>query len=656
MKVNKAVQSAFAATISSSMLLSPLHASTEFWDDFVSSSMLNVTQGGTIKDKSGRIYYTTSIFFRFGPAFENYEPIVMFSPPKVSYGCGGLSVKGMFIRILGLDRLSLMLKSAGASLAWGIAIGLIYSLPGVSASFSFLNSWAKKIQQLLQNACQSGIKLGMAAGKKIPGLGEEGLLQNAFDSFKESTVDALDNWGKSLASAWGFDKAFDDNMVLNFGDDTSLSTADKQRLYESALINHLLVLSPEGNLIVNILEEIGKHNKINNFIKNLFGKDVAQIKPFDTRKLILTYNKSGKSGDGEMVLISISDLLSNYGLFSSSESKRNSIAHAIFSTAIGVSLGGSVGIDQTKKSQKTLTDFLNKAYEDISVSGDINEDEVKKVIADIAQGKYGVISTAPVGAVVKNDNLAEALVNFFWYGTSNPQVSDSMWKVLEKVPAVEFLVVAMPDPENPTIANKKDFLFLPVGEKNFSFFDRNSMGDVEGAVERSKELIEKYINATSSSESSFEPITSGSDMIFLVPDIFDKIRIIQESPKNKREELINALAQYNAYHVVKEAFHGIAMLTSETSVKVPAIHVNGDVVQAVKAGNIESENLKGRKDDYRKAINKLAGSISGLYSEMRKQLDNIILDNDFVKSPHELEKMFREQDIRNKQTVIKHLQ
>ena len=108
MKAKKSLQSAFTAVLSASLVSSPVLAGSDFWDDFMDNSLLNVTQGGTVKYGNGRIFYTTSVYFRFGPAFERYEPIIEFSPPKVSFGCGGLSIKGMFIKILGLDRLSCM--------------------------------------------------------------------------------------------------------------------------------------------------------------------------------------------------------------------------------------------------------------------------------------------------------------------------------------------------------------------------------------------------------------------------------------------------------------------------------------------------------------------------------------------------------------------
>lgn len=54
-----------------------------------------------------------------------------------------------------------------SSLAWGVAVGLIYSLPGIFNVFKTINQWAKQIQQLLAMGCQAGIALGQALGEKV---------------------------------------------------------------------------------------------------------------------------------------------------------------------------------------------------------------------------------------------------------------------------------------------------------------------------------------------------------------------------------------------------------------------------------------------------------------------------------------------------------
>lgn len=87
-----------------------------------------------------------------------------FQAPEISASCSGISFKGMFGSIINFDELEKQFSEAGESLAWGILVGIIYSLPGIGELFSKLDAWAKKIQQMLANACRSGIAIGKAAG------------------------------------------------------------------------------------------------------------------------------------------------------------------------------------------------------------------------------------------------------------------------------------------------------------------------------------------------------------------------------------------------------------------------------------------------------------------------------------------------------------
>lgn len=649
MKTKHIVQSAFSAAISSSLLVSPVAAHTDFWDDFMANSLLNVTQGGTIKYGNGRIFYTTSVYFRFGPAFEQYEPIIEFSPPKTSFGCGGLSIKGMFIKILGLDRLSLMLKSAGASLAWGIAIGLIYSLPGVSASFSFLNNWAKKIQQLLQNACQSGFNIGRHMAKKVPGLDGNKIFQDAFDSFIQEPVNSLDNYVKTKAKAWGISDMFDNNMVFTFGDDTSISKTDQERLYRSALVNHFIVPSIKGNLIAKYLKEIGKsQEKINKFIKAIYGHNIADIKPFDARIIAITYNYSASTGAHVARTFSLEEIVNDYGILS--PSKKEAIAHDFFATALVLSAGNSV----TVKAKNKVLDDLQSAYASVSHSGSVNGDGVKKMISDIINGKIAIIQSGISAPTANPNNLGSAIANYFWFGTTNPAGLSALTE-MQKVPAIAFIVIPLPDYDDPDNKNKKDFVFLPIGltESQVNFFDVSRMQNEKGAFERSKELIKKFVEGTATD-------TDMAQTVFLVPDIFDKIRIIQDSPRMRQGVLIDALAQYNAYQSIKQAFSGVLELAGINSFEIPAIHVNyntsGDSqTHLMSRGNVNSNDLIDRMDTYRDVVSSFQDSTVKLYNAMMKRLNEIPMNNDFVKSPYKLEKMFQEQDLQNKRNAVKNL-
>lgn len=151
-----------------------------------SDGFSNVTPGAAYEVNGKRVMTTTSVYFRFGPSMSTMEPIFHISPPDVSIGCNGFNLQGLFVSLLGFDRLAKMLKSAGASLAWGIVVGLVYSLPGIFSAFKMLNEWANKIMQLLQNACQSGVAIGKEMGEKMGVTDASSGIKGAVDGWMSS--------------------------------------------------------------------------------------------------------------------------------------------------------------------------------------------------------------------------------------------------------------------------------------------------------------------------------------------------------------------------------------------------------------------------------------------------------------------------------------
>jgi len=94
-------------------------------------------------------------------------PLYTIRPPRATISCAGMDFDAGMIGMLNLDTLQSMLEQAGASFAWGIMIGLIYSLPGVADAFAKLNQWARFGQNLFSNACNVGISLGKTMGSGL---------------------------------------------------------------------------------------------------------------------------------------------------------------------------------------------------------------------------------------------------------------------------------------------------------------------------------------------------------------------------------------------------------------------------------------------------------------------------------------------------------
>ena len=145
------------------------------------SATITDSEGNTVKS----MFYTGSFYYRFADS-ATPQLLWTFSPPEVEVGCNGFNLKGMFMSLLGIDQFGSMLQNAGTSLAWGVAIGLIYSLPGVASVFKFINQWAKDIQKLLSSACQSGIAIGQAIAANT--FGED------VKKFEEGVDSTLTGW------------------------------------------------------------------------------------------------------------------------------------------------------------------------------------------------------------------------------------------------------------------------------------------------------------------------------------------------------------------------------------------------------------------------------------------------------------------------------
>ena len=123
--------------------------------------LVNTTYAGTWEDPSSGIKYSTGggIKIKFKSTSNGFVPWVKGRSLSYNVGCNGISLEGGFLALLGLDDIESQLKDAGAAFAWGILIGLAYSLPAVSDVFAKIQKWARTIQGLLQNSCNIATNL-----------------------------------------------------------------------------------------------------------------------------------------------------------------------------------------------------------------------------------------------------------------------------------------------------------------------------------------------------------------------------------------------------------------------------------------------------------------------------------------------------------------
>lgn len=267
----------------------------------LANALSNYTPAKTITSTNAKgdvvktSFYSGGYYFRF--ASESYNPPLWYiSPPSIEAGCNGFNMKGMFVSILGLDQFGAMLQNAGAALAWGVAIGLIYSLPGVASAFKMINQWAQDIQKLLSMACSSGMAIGQAIGSKV---GEKaGPMVN---DIKSQTIDKLpspsvptflQDGKKAMGDAFG-----NLDLGLSASWDSGITFSGKDQISETqrsdivAKLGNIFIDKSVGSTIYNdYLKRSVKGSKtINSFIKSPINKPISLI------NMTLTYNSSKAS-------------------------------------------------------------------------------------------------------------------------------------------------------------------------------------------------------------------------------------------------------------------------------------------------------------------------------------------------------------------------
>lgn len=139
---------------------------------------------------------TTGMKYHYGGSYEftfkggnKYQPWVTGSEPEIKIGCNGISLKGGFVGLLGLNELKDQIKDAGQSLAWGAFISLQYAVPGLFQVFTKIREWAATIQNMLQNACN----IGKALASSNPAMNS---MKNTIEDWQQSNgiSTTLNSW------------------------------------------------------------------------------------------------------------------------------------------------------------------------------------------------------------------------------------------------------------------------------------------------------------------------------------------------------------------------------------------------------------------------------------------------------------------------------
>lgn len=95
----------------------------------------------------------------------NFPPVFSFGAPSLKASCSGISFDAGYAVFMNLERLGQQLSQAGASLAYGVLIGLVYTMPGVEQAFTKLNEWSQWLQSFLSESCNIGTAIGKSLGR-----------------------------------------------------------------------------------------------------------------------------------------------------------------------------------------------------------------------------------------------------------------------------------------------------------------------------------------------------------------------------------------------------------------------------------------------------------------------------------------------------------
>ncbi|GAB1537064.1 hypothetical protein ADMFC3_26950 [Geovibrio sp. ADMFC3] len=133
-----------------------------FLDDL--GVMSNITTPGSFEAGGRHVFSGGSLSMRFN---NNIPPIATFQPPSLRVSCSGLDFNAGLVSILSLDVIQDLLSRGGTTLAWGLLIGLSYSLPTVANVFEKIQKYVRMMQELSGNLCQIGENLGRKIGDEL---------------------------------------------------------------------------------------------------------------------------------------------------------------------------------------------------------------------------------------------------------------------------------------------------------------------------------------------------------------------------------------------------------------------------------------------------------------------------------------------------------
>ena len=537
-------------TITLSVAVGVSSIQADWLSDQANSGFFNVTPGANFNMNGKHISTTPSVYYRFGPSAMNYEPLYYVSPPDISVSCSGFNMKGLFVSILGWDRISKMLKSSGSSFAWGVVVGLVYSLPGIFSSFKMLNTWAKKIQQLLQNSCKIGTDAGKAFSETI-GVDKslivpvKNSLQRLDNFTPEAATKATDSLNKQGERSM-FGKVMNTlnssgNDLFGNSDNDTDPTPEEKANTQRLIMQSAYIYSPGSSFIRNVLNTslaLGQESKVYNYLYSFGGND---NKMFVSKDICI--NLQDNTNQYSM---NINKLVNKFGL-NTVDQKRNEYLNFIRAVLFR-NLGNYKVIDGLSATK--AKDVFNKAVSEVTA----NNKEIGTA-SKILSGEVAPFKSVPKppNADVKSAAYFGMYLGYSMIGVSdlNDDIDTELLNAIKRsigswqgIPYAVFSSI-----EGKTSSNKMSFISETKGNNlhspdNIDLFSsgfENKLKINEPFRKKSFNFIDKIVNQDK------DPHTAAAevDIPLLSSITYPYLQILKQTPNKDREPLINLLADYN---------------------------------------------------------------------------------------------------------------
>ena len=647
----------------------PSYLSANIFND----ALVSVNKQRSWNDSTSHNYYMGSVYVRFKQ--DTPPPIFNISAPEIQAGCSGINIKGMFVSILNLDQLANMLQNAGASLAWGVAIGLIYSLPGIANAFKMINAWAKRIQQILAAACQSGIVLGQMMANNM------GWQKNSVDKWltnhMPNAANFLQGGENAKLKAFGVNIGFDKNGVLDLSGADKMTPKDIKdalaKLLSGGLLNNASLL---GGILTSMQNDSG-----GTFFTNLgvpkklrAGKVVDGVSLYiDADNNVVTTNSS----DFTVVKKGIGDLVNDSGIGDPNEqNKYKMMLLAYFFIKKGV---GDIFINTDLDNLvKKLTSYLQN-----------NNEKNQKDAADVQTnpGDYPMVLNIDAKPT---DQAAKALANLIVNGISQKEAaSDDAY-------TAQFQTADIVKMQAPSSDKYRDLVVLDKNQYQSSLSKDDVLGEWKGVYVAARcaasdilhiPVSDISLNAAKDNNKTDSKVISANESnnfdcnntIYYVPDGFQKYEMTyMNTPVENRQKLQSALINYLSYHYAQDLLNSIESAVSSTMISKPSFNnVVGVLSKDTNSSSSSSSSSSTKSDskDKKPAKNEKTKSPAGtnnpltlisimqkysdktneFFTEVEKEVNKATLRNSKAISRDQLDGMFRTQRIINRERGISHV-